>query len=131
MKHRILTFAAVALCFTACSNDDEISQNFLADTPININVSVDEPRTRAGYSNDVLPDGFKLTVNHSNSPVDKYNYVVYAQRVEKVGRPSKWTMTEARLLMKSPCSGQTILILLTLWQQTTAGQKKTKAQTKN
>lgn len=83
MKHRILTFAAVALCFTACSNDDEISQNFLADTPININVSVDEPRTRAGYSNDVLPDGFKLTVNHSNSPVDKYNYVVYAQRVEK------------------------------------------------
>lgn len=83
MKHRILTFAAVALCFTACSNDDNIAQDFLADTPISLNVSVDEPRTRAGYSNTILPDGFKLSVNHSDSPVDKYNYEVYAQREEK------------------------------------------------
>ena len=50
MKHQILAFAVAALSFTACSNEDNISQDYLADTPIKLNVSVDEPTTRAGYS---------------------------------------------------------------------------------
>ena len=50
MKHQILALAVAALCFTACTNEDNISQDFLADTPIKLNVSVDEPTTRAGYS---------------------------------------------------------------------------------
>ena len=79
MKHRILTFAAVALCFTACSNDDNISQDYLADTPIKLNVSVDEPTTRAGYSNTEQPEGFGLIVQHSDSKNDKYNYSVWAE----------------------------------------------------
>ena len=51
MKHQILALAVAALCFTACTNEDYISQDYLADTPIKLNVSVDEPTTRAGYSN--------------------------------------------------------------------------------
>lgn len=58
MKHQILALAVAALCFTACSNEDNISQDYLANTPIKLNVSVDEPTTRAGYSNDVLPESF-------------------------------------------------------------------------
>ena len=58
MKHQILALAVAALSFTACTNEDNISQDFLADTPIKLNVSVDEPTTRAGYSETVLPEGF-------------------------------------------------------------------------
>ena len=81
MKHRILTFAAVALCFTACSNDDNISQDYLADTPIKLNVSVDEPTTRAGYSNDLKPDAFWLWVYHDDNHNNKYNYDILAEKV--------------------------------------------------
>lgn len=81
MKHQILALAVAALSFTACSNEDNISQDFLADTPIKLNVSVDEPTTRAGYSNEDKPTGFALTVNHNNTEDDKYNYVVWAKKV--------------------------------------------------
>ena len=64
MKHQIFALAVAALSFTACTNEDNISQDFLADTPIKLNVSVDEPTTRAGYSNAELPEGFWLTVDH-------------------------------------------------------------------
>ena len=64
MKHQILALAVAALSFTACTNEDNISQDFLADTPIKLNVSVDEPTTRAGYSNAELPEGFLLAVYH-------------------------------------------------------------------
>lgn len=57
MKHQILALAVAALSFTACSNEDNISQDFLADTPIKLNVSVDEPTTRAGYSDADKPTG--------------------------------------------------------------------------
>lgn len=43
MKHQILALAVAALSFTACSNEDNISQDYLANTPIKLNVSVDEP----------------------------------------------------------------------------------------
>lgn len=82
MKHQILALAVAALSFTACTNEDNISQDYLADTPIKLNVSVDEPTTRAGYSNAELPEGFILYVLH-NSGYDKYNYPVWAEWEDK------------------------------------------------
>ena len=86
MKHQILALAVAALSFTACSNEDNISQDFLADTPIKLNVSVDEPTTRAGYSDAVLPEGFWLTVAHyldpdKNERDKKYSYEVWVKKV--------------------------------------------------
>ena len=81
MKHQILALAVAALSFTACSNEDNISQDFLADTPIKLNVSVDEPTTRAGYSNDLKPDAFWLWVYHDDNNNDKYNYDILAEKV--------------------------------------------------
>ncbi len=84
MKHQILALAVAALCFTACTNEDNISQDFLADTPIKLNVSVDEPTTRAGYSNAELPEGFLLAVYHKledQTVDDKYSYEVWAKKV--------------------------------------------------
>ena len=80
MKHQILALAVAALSFTACTNEDNISQDYLADTPIKLNVSVDEPTTRAGYSDAELPEGFGLTVDHF-TPDDKYSYQVWAKKV--------------------------------------------------
>ena len=82
MKHQILALAVAALSFTACSNEDNITQDYLADTPIKLNVSVDEPTTRAGYSDAELPEGFILYVLH-NSGYDKYNYPVWAEWEDK------------------------------------------------
>lgn len=86
MKHQILALAVAALSFTACTNEDNISQDFLADTPIKLNVSVDEPTTRAGYSDAVLPEGFWLTVDHyldpdKNERDKKYSYQVWVKKV--------------------------------------------------
>lgn len=84
MKHQIFALAVAALSFTACTNEDNISQDFLADTPIKLNVSVDEPTTRAGYSNAELPEGFLLAVHHilEDETVDnKYSYEVWAKKV--------------------------------------------------
>ena len=84
MKHQILAFAVAALSFTACTNEDNISQDYLADTPIKLNVSVDEPTTRAGYSNAELPEGFLLAVYHTlegQEVDDKYSYEVWAKKV--------------------------------------------------
>ena len=81
MKHQILALAVAALCFTACTNEDNISQDFLADTPIKLNVSVDEPTTRAGYSDADKPTGFILEVKHDIYRYDKYDYLVWAKKV--------------------------------------------------
>ena len=86
MKHQILAFAVAALSFTACTNEDNISQDYLADTPIKLNVSVDEPTTRAGYSNTELPEEFLLAVEHyldpdNKKPDNKYSYQVWAKKV--------------------------------------------------
>ena len=86
MKHQIFALAVAALSFTACTNEDNISQDFLADTPIKLNVSVDEPTTRAGYSDAVLPEGFWLTVAHYLDPDKnlrdkKYSYKVWVKKV--------------------------------------------------
>lgn len=81
MKHQILALAVAALSFTACTNEDNISQDYLADTPIKLNVSVDEPTTRAGYSDADKPTGFILEVIHDINRYDKYNYLVWAKKV--------------------------------------------------
>lgn len=84
MKHQILALAVAALCFTACTNEDNISQDFLADTPIKLNVSVDEPTTRAGILIAELPEGFLLAVYHKledQTVDDKYSYEVWAKKV--------------------------------------------------
>lgn len=80
MKHQLITWTAATLCLTACTNEDSISHDFLADTPIKLNVSVDEPTTRAGYSNTDTPTSFGLGVMHNNiNNEDKYNYGVLAE----------------------------------------------------
>ena len=64
---RFFAFAAFAATMLgSCSNEDSISHDFLADTPIKLNVSVDEPTTRAGYSNTDTPTSFGLGVMHNN-----------------------------------------------------------------
>ena len=84
MKHRLITWAAATLCLTACTNEDSISHDFLADTPIKLNVSVNEPTTRAGYSDADKPTRFVLGVIHDNhNPTDKYNYTVWAEGEDK------------------------------------------------
>ena len=82
MKQTILTIVATTLCIAACTSEDPISQDPLADTPIKLNVSVTNPTTRAGYSNDLKPDTFWLMVYHDDYHNDKYNYDIF---VEKVG----------------------------------------------
>ena len=82
MKQTILTIVATTLCIAACTNEDHISQAPLADTPIKLNVSVTNPTTRAGYSNDLLPDTFQLKVCHDRlNDNDKYNYDIFAEKV--------------------------------------------------
>lgn len=80
MKHQLITLAAATLCLAACTNEESISHDFLADTPIKLNISVDEPTTRAGYSNTDTPTSFGLGVMHNNiNNEDKYNYGVLAE----------------------------------------------------
>ena len=82
MKQTILTIVATALCIAACTNEDHISQDPLADTPIKLNVSVTNPTTRAGYSNDLKPDTFQLRAYHDRqNDNDKYNYDIFAEKV--------------------------------------------------
>lgn len=94
MKHQILALAVAALSFTACSNEDNISQDYLANTPIKLNVSVDEPTTRAGYSSTELPEGFWLDVIHyldsdHNVPDGTYTYQVWVKKVGDIWKTYK------------------------------------------
>lgn len=81
----MIALAAISMILGSCSDSNsEFSQDFLADTPIKLNVSVDEPTTRAGYSNAELPEGFLLTVYHTlegQEVDDKYSYEVWAKKV--------------------------------------------------
>lgn len=112
MKHQFLALAVAALSFTACTNEDNITQDFLADTPIKLNVSVDEPTTRAGYSNAELPEGFGLTVDHYLDPDHddrdkKYSYQVWVKKVEDSWKTYKlnelddgtWGVTDEEVTM--------------------------------
>lgn len=80
MKQTILTIAVTTLCIAACTSEDPIRQDPLADTPIKLNVSVTNPTTRAGYSKDLLPDTFWLMVYHDDYHNDKYNYDIFAEK---------------------------------------------------
>ena len=79
-KLYMIALAAISMILGSCSDSNsEFSQDFLADTPIKLNVSVDEPTTRAGYSDADKPTGFVLVVDQSNKEADKYNYKVLAE----------------------------------------------------
>ena len=79
-KLYMIALAAISMILGSCSDSNsEFSQDYLADTPIKLNVSVDEPTTRAGYSNEDKPTGFVLSVQHSENENDKYNYDVWAE----------------------------------------------------
>ena len=84
-KLYMIALAAISMMLGSCSDSNsEFSQDFLADTPIKLNVSVDEPTTRAGYSNTELPEGFLLLVYHTlegQEVDDKYSYEVWAKKV--------------------------------------------------
>ena len=84
-KLYMIALAAMTMTLGSCSDSNsEFSQDFLADTPIKLNVSVDEPTTRAGYSNAELPKGFLLLVYHTlegQEVDDKYSYEVWAKKV--------------------------------------------------
>lgn len=81
-KLYMIALAAMTMILGSCSDSNsEFSQDFLADTPIKLNVSVDEPTTRAGYSNDLKPDAFWLWVYHDDNHNDKYNYDILAEKV--------------------------------------------------
>lgn len=81
-KFYMIALAAMTMMLGSCSDSNsEFSQDFLADTPIKLNVSVDEPTTRAGYSDDLKPDAFWLWVYHDDNHNDKYNYDILAEKV--------------------------------------------------
>ena len=81
-KLYMIALAAISMILGSCSDSNsEFSQDFLADTPIKLNVSVDEPTTRAGYSDADKPTGFILEVIHDINRYDKYNYLVWAKKV--------------------------------------------------
>ena len=79
----MIALAAMTMILGSCSDSNsEFSQDYLADTPIKLNVSVDEPTTRAGYSDADKPTGFALFVKHGGQ-TDKYNYEVWAEGEDK------------------------------------------------
>ena len=81
-KLYMIALAAMTMTLGSCSDSNsEFSQDYLADTPIKLNVSVDEPTTRAGYSDADKPTGFILEVIHDINRYDKYNYLVWAKKV--------------------------------------------------
>ena len=84
-KLYMIALAAISMMLGSCSDSNsEFSQDYLADTPIKLNVSVDEPTTRAGYSSTELPEGFLLLVYHTlegQEVDDKYSYEVWAKKV--------------------------------------------------
>ena len=83
-KFYMIALAAMTMILDSCSDSNsEFSQDYLADTPIKLNVSVDEPTTRAGYSDADKPTGFVLSVQHSGNESDKYNYLVWAEGEDK------------------------------------------------
>ena len=87
MKHQILALAVAALSFTACTNEDNISQDFLADTPIKLNVSVDEPT----HVRDILMlTSLRGLYSRSNmTSIDTTNTIIWfgQKRLEIAGKP--------------------------------------------
>ena len=107
-KLYMIALAAITMMLGSCSeSNSEFSQDFLADTPIKLNVSVDEPTTRAGYSDDLKPDAFWLWVYHDDNHNDKYNYDILAEKVGILGRPTTLThILLIRLKTRLLCFGQ-------------------------
>ena len=75
MKKKLLSLAAVAMLFAACSNDD-VPQDNLKDTPISVTAGVAELATRTGYEGtSVLPETFYLSITQdTEDATSRYNY---------------------------------------------------------
>ena len=75
MKKKLLSLAAVAMLFAACSNDD-VPQDNLKDAPITVTAGVEGMLTRAGYEGtSVLPETFYLSITQdTEDATSKYNY---------------------------------------------------------
>ena len=75
MKKKLLSLAAVAMLFAACSNDD-VPQDNLKDTPITVTAGVEGMLTRAGYEGtSVLPETFYLSITQdTEDATSKYSY---------------------------------------------------------
>ena len=75
MKKILLSLAAVAMLFAACSNDD-VPQDNLKDAPITVTAGVAELTTRAGYEGtSVLPETFYLSITQdTEDATSRYNY---------------------------------------------------------
>lgn len=73
---RIMLLAACAAMLASCSNDDDLIQpaQSLEDTPIQVNVAVEDLQTRAGYDDVNLPGQFYMKVVHPDK--SKYSYDV-------------------------------------------------------
>ena len=109
-KLYMIALAAISMMLGSCSDSNsEFSQDYLADTPIKLNVSVDEPTTRAGYSSTELPEGFGLDVVHyldsdHNVPDLKYSYQVWVKKVGDSWKTYKldeetWGVTDEEVTM--------------------------------
>lgn len=75
MRHQLLTIAVAMLCFAACSKDDVATPEPQTGIPIKLNVGIDNPTTRAGYSSVDMPTAFKLTVSSQSNR--EYFYIPY------------------------------------------------------
>lgn len=108
-KLYMIALAAISIILGSCSDSNsEFSQDYLADTPIKLNVSVDEPTTRAGYSNTEQPEGFGLIVQHSDSKMINIIIVFGLKGMVQIGKlmiSNRTLRTEQRKM--SPCFGLT------------------------
>ena len=75
MKKKILTLAALATMFAACSNNDFPVDN-LKNTPITVSAAVEGMLTRAGYDTENLPETFYLTVDQEGTNYDYPNVLM-------------------------------------------------------
>lgn len=76
MKKKLLSLAAVAMLFAACSNNDVPEADALKDTPITVTAGVAKLNTRAGYDNANLPVTFYLTVDQEGTSYDYTNVLM-------------------------------------------------------
>ncbi len=81
MKHSVRSLtsgalmAAVALMATGCSSEENTSTAYVAEgTPITVNAVVGEMETKAGYSDENLPQTFYLKIEHPT----RENFSYYA-----------------------------------------------------
>lgn len=89
----IFTMAALAAVLAGCSDNEDMTlqNNYPADGVIRMNVAVNDPQTRATYSDATLTD-FRIIVDNPNSPKTyTYNSILVEDKV------TGWTPAEQML----------------------------------